>query len=114
MMPTISGERDRERERERERRRRRASGQDGGEGRHTVSPPTTKRRTTTILKQKTTTTDRNRITRKSDNQGDMEETFIQTGRRGRDGKPGWMGLVATGPDPETGGLWNEQGRQCDH
>ena len=25
---------------------------------------------------------------KSDNQGDKEDTFIQTGRRGRDGQPG--------------------------
>ena len=26
---------------------------------------------------------------KSDKQGDKEETFIQTGRRGRDGQAGW-------------------------
>ena len=30
----------------------------------------------------------NRTVWKSDNQGDKEETFIQTGRRGRDGHPG--------------------------
>ena len=30
----------------------------------------------------------NRNARKSDNQGDKEETFIQTGRRGGDGQPG--------------------------
>ena len=30
---------------------------------------------------------------KSDNQGIKEETFIQTGRRGREGQPGWTGLV---------------------
>ena len=29
-----------------------------------------------------------------DNQGVKEETFIQTGRRGRDGKPGWRGFTA--------------------
>ena len=31
---------------------------------------------------------------KSNNQGVKEETFIQTGRRGRDGQPGWRGLMA--------------------
>ena len=31
---------------------------------------------------------------KSNNQGDKEETFIQTGRRGRDGQPGRRGLAA--------------------
>ena len=31
---------------------------------------------------------------KSDNQGIKEETFIPTGRRGRDGQPGWRGLAA--------------------
>ena len=30
----------------------------------------------------------------SDNQGVQEETFIQTGRRGRDRQPGWRGLMA--------------------
>ena len=30
---------------------------------------------------------------KSDNQGVKEETFTQTGRRSRDGQPGWRGLV---------------------
>ena len=54
----------------------------------------------------------NRTTRKSDNQGDKKETFIQTGRRGGDGQPGQTGLSATQPDPET---WRivERGRQCD-
>ena len=40
---------------------------------------------------------------KSDNQGDKEETFTQTGRRGGDGQPGredsWQG----------GGWWTQQG-----
>ena len=31
---------------------------------------------------------------KSDNQGDKEETFIQTSRRGGDGQPGLRGLTA--------------------
>ena len=36
----------------------------------------------------------NRTVWKSDNQGDKEETFIQTGRKGRDRQPGWRGLMA--------------------
>ena len=36
----------------------------------------------------------NRTVWKSNNQGDKEETFIQTSRRGRDGQPGWKGLAA--------------------
>ena len=40
---------------------------------------------------------------KSNNQGDKEETFIQTGRRGRDGQ---QGLV----DQGGGGLWNGPGQ----
>ena len=31
---------------------------------------------------------------KFDSQGDKEETFIQTGRRDRDGQLGWRGLAA--------------------
>ena len=50
----------------------------------------------------------------SDNQGDKEETFIQTGSRGRDGRLGWRGLMARQwlADPVR---WRivEQGRQCD-
>ena len=41
----------------------------------------------------------NRTVWKSNNQGDKEETFIQTGRRGRDGQPGaerTPGKAATG------------------
>ena len=42
----------------------------------------------------------NQTTRKSDNQGDKEETFIQTSKRGGDGQPGQRGPVAMWPDPE--------------
>ena len=34
----------------------------------------------------------NRTVWKSKNQGDKEETFIQTGRRGGHRQPGWRGL----------------------
>ena len=37
----------------------------------------------------------NRTVWKSDNQGDKEETFIQTSRRGGDGQLKWRGLAAT-------------------
>ena len=60
----------------------RTSGQDGGVGRHTVPPCTTKRRTTTIKNKKQPELTENRTVWKSDNQGDKEEMFIQTGRRG--------------------------------
>ena len=43
----------------------------------------------------------NRTTQKSDDQGDKEETFIQTSRRGGDGQLGQRGLLPTQPDPET-------------
>ena len=73
------------------------SGQDGGIGRHTVPPCTTKRRTTTSLKtKKSPDLTENQTVWKSDNQGDKEETFIQTGRRGGDGQPG-------GKDMQQGG-----------
>ena len=55
----------------------------------------------------------NRTAQKSDNQGDKEETFLQTTRRGGDGQLGLTGLVAMWLDPETGRLWDKQGRQCD-
>ena len=49
---------------------------------------------------------------KSNNKGDKEETFIQTGSRGRDGQPGQRGLAARQQlaDPAR---WRivEQGRQ---
>ena len=43
----------------------------------------------------------NRTTRKSNEQGDKEESFIQTSRRSRDGQPGRRGLIATQQVPET-------------
>ena len=61
------------------------SGQDGGEGRHTVPPQTTKIRTTTNFKKQLEPTE-NQTVWKSDNQGVKEETLIQTCRRGRDGQ----------------------------
>ena len=55
----------------------------------------------------------NRTAWKSDDQGDTEETFIRTGRRGGDGQPGWRGLSARRwlTDPERWWIV-EQGRQC--
>ena len=84
-----------------------------------MPPRTTKRGTTTILKNKTKQPEltENQTAQKSDNQGDKEETFVQTGRRGRRGgdrQPGQMALVATRLDPGTGGLWDKRGRQCYH
>ena len=47
---------------------------------------------------------KNQTVWKSDTQGDKEQTFIQTGRRGRDRQPGQRGLTA--------GQWVEdQGRR---
>ena len=43
----------------------------------------------------------NRTAWKSDNQGDTEEAFIQTSRRGGDGQPWQRALGAMRPDPET-------------
>ena len=42
----------------------------------------------------------NRTVWKSDYQGDKEETFIQTGRRGGDRQPGQRRLMAMQPDSE--------------
>ena len=67
------------------------SGQDEGVGvgRHTVPPCTIKRGTATNLKTKNSQNCQKILTVwKSDNQGVKEETFIQTGRRGRDELPG--------------------------
>ena len=36
---------------------------------------------------------------KADNQGDKEETFTQTGRRGGDGQPGWRDSWQRGGGP---------------
>ena len=49
---------------------------------------------------------------KTDNQGDKEETFIQTSRRGGDGQPGWRGLTARWrlADPARCGLWSGAGQ----
>ena len=49
---------------------------------------------------------------KSDNQGDKEETFIQTGRRGRDGQPGRRGLRAKQQlaNPVRWQMWNGAGQ----
>ena len=52
----------------------------------------------------------NRTVWKSDNQGDKEETFIQTGRRGRHGQ-----LDREDSRQGSGGggrLWNERGWKC--
>ena len=49
---------------------------------------------------------------KSNNQGDKEETFIQIGRRGRDGQPGQRGPVARRQLERTqqgGRLWHRAG-----
>ena len=55
----------------------------------------------------------NRSARKSDNQGVKEETFVQTGRRGGDGHQGGEDSRGHG-GTETGGRWDELGRQSDH
>ena len=74
--------------------------QDGGVGRHTAPPRTTR-------------TDRKSNGKEVLHQVDKKETFTQTGRRGRDGQPGWRGLELRG-GTETGGVWDERGRQSDH
>ena len=45
-------------------------------------------------------------------QVDKKETYIQTGRRGRDGHRGGEDLHGRG-GTETGGVWETQGRQSD-
>ena len=52
----------------------------------------------------------NQTTRKSNNQGDKEKTFIETGRRGGDGQPGRTGFAATWLDPETWGIVEQMGQ----
>ena len=42
-----------------------------------------------------------------------KETSIQTGRRGGDGQPGGEDSRCRG-GTETGGVWDERGRQSDH
>ena len=67
--------------------------QDGGIGRHTVPPRTTR-------------TDRKSNGKEVLHQVDKKETYIQTGRRGREDSRGSGGT-------ETGGVWDERGRQSD-
>ena len=52
----------------------------------------------------------NRTVQKPDNQGDKEETFIQTSRRGGDGQLGWRGLTAKWPDPERWQIVEQRGQ----
>ena len=54
----------------------------------------------------------NRTVWKSDNQGDEEETFIQTSRRGGNGQPGGEDLQQGGGwwTQRGGGLWNGAGQ----
>ena len=59
--------------------------QDGGIGRYTAPPRTTR-------------TDRKSKGKEVRHQVDKKETFIQTGRRGRDGQPGQGGLALLGRD----------------
>ena len=77
-----------------------AFSQDGDVGRHTAPPRTS------------------RIDRKSNgkevrHQGDTKETYIQTGRRGGDRHRGREDSCGRG-GTETGGVWDERGRQSDH
>ena len=82
------------------------SSQDGGIGKYTLLPLISKRRTTKNLKtKKHPELPENRTVWKSNNQG-VKETFIQTGRRGGEGKPGWRGLTARQRTGEgQGGSW---------
>ena len=73
--------------------------QDGGVGRHTVSPGTR--------------TDRKSNSKEVRHQVDKKETNIQTGRRDGDGHRGGEDSRGCGRT-ETGGVWDEQGRQSDH
>ena len=54
------------------------------EGRHTVPPQQPKDGQQKFKNKKQPELTENRTAWKSDNQGDEEETFIQTGRRGRE------------------------------
>ena len=71
-----------------------SSSQDGGVGRKASLPHTTKRRITTTLNKKQPELPENQTAWNSDNQ-EVKETFIQTGRRGRDWRTrparwGWL------------------------
>ena len=54
----------------------------------------------------------NRTARKSDTK-EIKKTFIQTCRRGGDGHRGGEDSRGRG-GTETGGVWDERGRQSDH
>ena len=69
------------------------SGQDGGIGRYACFFTQPKKEQQQIQKQKATRNARKSVW-KSNNQGVNEETFIQTGRRGRDGQPVQKGHMA--------------------
>ena len=74
--------------------------QDGGVGRHTAPPCTTR-------------TDRKSNGKEVRHQVDKKETYIQTGRRGGDGHRGRDDSRCCG-GTETGGVWDERGRQSNH
>ena len=71
--------------------------QDGGVRRHTASPRTTR-------------TDRKSNGKEVRHQVDKKETYIQTGRRRGDGHWGREDSSGRGGN-ETGGVWDQQGRQ---
>ena len=79
---------------------RQSKNQDGGVGRHTVPPRTTR-------------TDRKLNSKEVRHQVDKKETYIQIGRRGGDGHRGGEDSRGRGRT-ETGGVWDEWGRQSDH
>ena len=81
----------------------RTSGQEGGVGRHTVPPAQPKGGQQQFKNKKQPELTENRTVWKSDNQGDKEETFIQTSRRGGDGQLGWRGLATRWWIVEQGG-----------
>ena len=61
----------------------------------------------------TTRTDRKSNGKEVRHQVDKKETYIQTGRRGGDGHQGKEDSRGRG-GTETGGVWEEQGRQSDY
>ena len=74
--------------------------QDGGVGRHTAPPRTTR-------------TDRKSNGKEVQHQVDKKETYIPTSRRGGDRHQGREDLRCSG-GTETGGVFEERGRQSDH
>ena len=76
--------------------------QDGGVGRHTAPPHTAR-------------TDRKSNGREVRHQVDQKETYIQTGRRGRDGHRGGEDSRGRGgTETKTGRVWDQRGRQSGH